>query len=312
MLLAVLAVASLGCPRFRPTLPMHARTGDVELSVGSIRFRPQEMVLVSQSTEPHALQRAWLTVPSRSPCEGGLEADALIVDEIASVGGELSPGRHQIAIRFREGAIDYTLDTVADLEIENGLCLRVPVLTQSVPLVAEKRPILVIANGLLGGPDLSGLEAVASLEVGAGAWLGDVLVNGQLGVGAGICVAAVCGKNSDGSLNDGLALPLALEARYPLGGVVVGKLTNAFYLGGRYTFEPVWLPTLAGERSFQVQALQGILGWGFGDALPGPILHLERAVPFELADPLGVAVAPGSSGSARFIGGVEIRYLFPL
>jgi hypothetical protein len=308
-----LAAASTGCPSFRPVSPMHATSEDVDLSLASVRFRPREFVLTSRSTMPHAVMRAWLTVPSRSPCTGGLEADTLVIDEIAGYSGALSPGTHQIALRFPENSVDYTLDTVADLEIEGGRCLRAPALSQAIPLVAEKRPVLVISTGLIGNPDLSGLSAVTSLEVGTGIWVGNLLVNGQIGVGAAICTAAVCGRTSDNGLNSGLAIPLALETRYVFGAATSGKLTSALSLGGRYAFEPVWLPALNGERSFQVQTLEGVIAWSFGDAISGPIRHAERALPFEMAVPLGVTVATGvPGGGVAFVGGVEVRYIFPL
>ena len=177
----------------------------------------------------------------------------------------------------------------------------------------RKRPVLVASTGLMGNPDIGGLRAVTSLEVGAGGWLGPFLVNFQVGVGAAICNAAVCGKDSSGNLNSGLAIPLALEARYSLGAGVIGRLQNAWFVGGRYAFEPIWLPTTAGQRAFQVQTLGAVLGWGFGDALPGPFRHLERAVPIEMAIPLGIAVAPdGLDRWIAFTGGLELRYLFSL
>jgi hypothetical protein len=315
--LALLATASLGCPRFQPTLPMHATTGDVDLALSYLRFRGPQVVLISRSTVPHTLVRAWATVPSRSPCTGGVEADALIIDEGVGegfgAGGALTPGTHQVALRFPDGSLDYTLDTVADLEIEEGACLRAPVLSQSVPLVPQKRPVLVISTGLLGNPDIGGLRAVTSLEVGAGGWLGPFLVNVQVGAGAAICNSALCGKDSSGNLNSGLAIPLALEARYGFGAGVLGRLQSAWFLGGRYAFEPVWLPATTGERSFQLQTLTAVLGWGSGDASRGPFRHLERAVPFEMAIPLGVAVAPdGLDRRVAFTGGLELRFLLNL
>ena len=311
--LVALATASLGCPRFEPVMPMHATTGDVDLALAFLRFRGPQVVLTSRSAAPHTLMRAWATVPSRSPCAGGVEADALIVDQGLGPAGALTPGTHQVAIRFPEGALDYALDTVADIEIEDGVCLRAPVLSQSVPLVPPKRPVLVIATGLVGNADIAGLRAVTSLEVGAGGWLGPFLVNVQLGVGAAICNAAVCGKDSSGNLNSGLAIPLALEARYGFGAGVVGRLQSAWFVGGRYAFEPVWLPAVGGERSFQVQTIGGVLGWAFGDAVPGPFRHLERAAPIEMAIPLGITVAPdGLNRQIAFTGGLELRYLLNL
>ena len=153
---------------------------------------------------------------------------------------------------------------------------------------------------------------MTSIEVGAGGWLGPFLVNVRLGTTA-ICNAAVCGKDSNGNLNSGLALPLALEARYGFGSGVIGRLQSAWFLGGRYAFEPVWLPVTAGERSFQLQTIGAVLGWGFGDGGPGPFRHLERAVPFEMAIPLGLALAPdGLDRRVAFTGGLELRYLLNL
>ena len=312
-LLAALAATTLGCPRFEPTLPMHARTGDVDLTLTSVGFRGPQIGFTSRSTAPHTLMRAWMTVPSRSPCGGGLEADALTVDDGRGPAGALTPGTHRIAIRVPEHSLDYTLDIVADIEIEDGVCLRAPALSQSVPLVPPRQPVLVISTGLVGGADLSGLRAVTSLEVGVGAWYGPVLLNAQLGVGVAICTPAVCGMDSKGQLNSGLAVPLALEARYAFGGGIIGRMQSAWFLGGRYAFEPVWLPAIGGDRAFQVHTVEAVLAWGFGDAVPGPFRHVERSVPFELAVPLGVAVAPdGLERQVAFTGGFEVRYLFSL
>ncbi len=312
-MLAALAMGSLGCPRFQPTLPMHARTGDVDLALASVGFRGPQIVLTSRSTAPHTLLRAWLTVPARSPCAGGLEADALTVDDGRAPAGTLMPGTHTVALWFPEGSLNVTLDLVADLELEDGGCLRAPVVSQTIPLVPARRPVLVVSTGLVGNADLSGLRAVTSLEIGAGAWLGHVLVNAQAGVGAAICTAAVCGMDSQGQLHSGVAVPLALEARYAFGGGISGKLESAWFVGGRYAFEPVWLPAIGGERALRVHTLEAMLGWGFGDAVPGPVRQIERAVPFELVVPLGIAVAPGAPDRrVAFTGGFAVRFLFGL
>ncbi|HEY7373416.1 MAG TPA: hypothetical protein VIF57_14750 [Polyangia bacterium] len=309
-----LAGATVGCARFAPTVPMHARTSDVDLAVESLGVRGPQVVLASRSTAPHTVVRAWATVPSRSPCRGGLEADALTIDDGPGIGGTLTPGAHAIALRFPQGSVDFGLDTFADIEIEDGNCLRVPVLSQSVPLVPiSKPPVFTIGMGVLGNTELSGLRAVTSFEVGAGAWLGPVLLNGQVGVGAAICTELLCGKSSDGQLNSGVAVPLALEARYALGAGVIGRLQSAGFVGARYAFEPVWLPAIGGQRSLQVHTVHAVLGWGFGDAVPGPFRRLERAVPFEVAVPLGIAAAPGApDGRVAFTGGLTLRVLFNL
>ena len=84
-------------------------------------------------------------------------------------------------------------------------------------------------------------------------------------------------------------------------------------IGARYGFTPLSLPAPDGERRFAVHAFEGVLAWGFGDAMPLGTRHLERAVPFELSIPFGVLVDPGSPGHrVAFVAGLDLRLLFHL
>jgi hypothetical protein len=84
-------------------------------------------------------------------------------------------------------------------------------------------------------------------------------------------------------------------------------------IGARYAYVPVRLPATNGERRFSVHALQGVLAWGFGDNLSGPFRHLERAISYEVAVPIGIIVDQGApAGGAAFAAGVEIRMMFHL
>jgi len=314
-LLVALALGCAACSHYRPTLPMGARTGDVDLTLVFLRLtvRP-EFVLESRSTAPHTLVRGWLTVPTRSPCGGGLEAKDLIIDEGRTQPGTLPAGVHQINVRVPiMESIDYSLDTVVDLEIEDGLCMRAPVISQSIPLLPDKHPMLVVTSGLLANPDISGLGGVASIEAGPGLWLGPIFLDVQAGIGAALCTPSACGRDSAGDVRHGLAVPFALEARYGLGSSVNPALASSFFAGSRYAFIPLRLPATDGERSFNVHTLVGVLGWGFADAAPGPFRHLEHAVPIELALPLGIVVEPnGPNRRVAFTGGMELRFLFSL
>src|SRR6185369_3996432 len=69
--LAALVVVGVGCARFEPTLPLRARTADVDLELRSLRVSGEkEVVYASRSTEAHQLGHGWLTVATRVPCSG--------------------------------------------------------------------------------------------------------------------------------------------------------------------------------------------------------------------------------------------------
>ena len=76
---------------------------------------------------------------------------------------------------------------------------------------------------------------------------------------------------------------------------------------------PFWLPLPSGSQRFTAQSAFGELGWGLLEVPPGPFRHLERAVPIEMAIPLGVTVQTGGGNAhAVFSGGLVLRYLLPL
>src|SRR5262245_7412234 len=144
-------VIALGCARFQPTLPMRARTADVELELQSIRVgKAKEIVYASRSTDAHQLPRAWMTVATRVPCSGGMEAASVVVDDGVGGPGALPPGAHQLRARFESEADDLALDLVMDVEVEGGGCLRAPVVSQSIPFVAPRRFVLTTSLDLGG------------------------------------------------------------------------------------------------------------------------------------------------------------------
>ena len=142
--------------------------------------------------------------------------------------------------------------------------------------------------------------------------MGPLLLTGQVGVGASLCNEATCGRDEDGNLNSGLSIPFTLDARYAFGTATVNKLVNIGLVGARYSFAPVSLPAMGGDRHFAVHAFQGVLAWGY-DTLKGPFRHVERVLPFEFAFPFGVLVDQGApQHKVVFVGGFEMRFFFHL
>ena len=130
-------------------------------------------------------------------------------------------------MKFDDRLSEFTLDVVLDLTIDDGACVRAPILSQIVPLEAEKRIVVVTASNIDINSELRGLGSVFDLQLGIGGWLGPVLLTAQAGVGEALCTPGVCGKESDGSLRSGTAFPFSVDARYSLGTTVVGAFTNA-------------------------------------------------------------------------------------
>jgi hypothetical protein len=312
-LLALGVAVGGACARFVPSVPVRARTGDVALDLDEVRVGVgRQIVYRSTSTTPHQLRRGWLTVPSREPCSGGAEATAVVVDEGLGPEGALPAGPHEVHVHLPQ-ADGFSLDTVIDLELEEGTCVRVPAVSQSVPLEPRRRVTLVVSTGLVGNTDLAGLRGVVGFEAGLGGWAGPVLLSGQLGLGATMCNAGTCGKDDHGNLKGGLAVPLALDARVSLGSAAVNRLRNFAFLGARYSFASVSLPARDGDRSFGVHGLYGVLSWAFGDVTPGPFRHHERGPVCEFAIPVGAVFAPSLAGKeVGFSGGFDLRFLFPL
>ena len=310
-----LAVLAPACVRFTPSLPTAARSGDVELRLQYLRMGGPSRGLAfgSHSAVPHTIRRGWLTVATRDPCSGGADVKAIEIDRGAVQDGVLPPGSHELAVRFEDPLDDLSLDVVVDLEIDEGACLRVPAISQSVPFEAEKQFVIVSGLGFEFNPDVSGLRGLFDFHAGAGAWVGPLLLTGQVGVGASLCNEGTCGRDEDGNLNSGLSIPFTVDARYAFGTATMNKLVNIGLVGARYSFAPVSLPTtMDGDRRFAVHAFQGVLAWGY-DTLKGPVRHVERTLPFEFAFPFGVLVDQGApQHGVVFVGGIEIRFFFHL
>src|SRR5262245_5067620 len=167
---AVAAGAMLGgaCGvQFRPSLPMRAQSNDVTLELKSVRVGlARNAVLESRSTAPHVLRRGWLTVPTRAPCSGGANITDISVDG-GGPDGFLPPGVNTLRLAYDDTLDSYTLDAVADLETDDGACLRVPVLSQSVPMEPAPRFVLALGVWVQGGTELAGVESLADVHVGA-------------------------------------------------------------------------------------------------------------------------------------------------
>jgi hypothetical protein len=309
--------AALGCAHFEPTLPLRARTDDVDLQLRhvSLGSNVRQAVYASRSTKPHEIAHAWLTVATRVPCTGGLEAAAVVVDDGAGALGVLPPGEHELRARFESGADDMALDLVLDVEVEDGVCLRAPAVSQSIPFEAPRRFVLATSLGIDGNADLAGLRSVVGLRVGGGGWVGPVLATAVVGLGASICNEGTCGRDSDNSLRSGLAIPAALDLRYSLGTTTRNRVTAVYLVGARYSFMSAGLPALDGDRRFAVHGFQGVLGWALSDAPRGPFLHRERTPLAEFAVPVGVywsPDAPAPAGNVVFAIGLDFRFLVPL
>jgi hypothetical protein len=310
---SLLAVA-LGCARFQPTVPLRAQTQDVDLALESVRAGgAKELVYASRSTAPHEIGHAWLTVATRVPCSGGLEAAAILIDDGLSVPGVLPFGAHEIRARFESSGDDLALDLVLDVEIERGGCLRAPAVSQSIPFVAPKRFVLVSSLDVGGNADLAGMRGTYGWRVGGGGWLGPVLVTAVVGIGGATCNEDICGRGSDNALRAGLALPAALDLRYSLGSSTVNRLTSVWMVGARYSVMPTRLPALDGERRFVVHGFQGVVGWAMTDAVRGPFLHRERMPLAEFAIPVGVYWSPDApTNHLVFAISLDLRFLIPL
>lgn len=307
-----LAAGAVGCrgPRYEPTVPMQARTGDVDITLKYLHTLKREFTFETHSTLPHRVRNAWLTVPSRAACSDGAKTETIRVDgEAATVFG---PGTHTVEVQFGAPGRSYREDLVVDLELEGGDCLRVPAISQSIPMQPNRPLVLIAALQAEGNADLSGLRGVAGVRLGAGGWLGPVLATAEAGIGGGLCNRTTCGQDGKGQLNNGIAFPLAASARvFPLSYTANGFFNTAM-LGARYTIMPVRLPALDGDRHFAVHGLHAILGWAVGDGAQGPFWHTERTAMFEIGIPIGIWVYPdASTNTVAFGSGFDIRVDIP-
>ena len=268
-----------------------------------------ELVFAAHSESTHVISRAWLTEPTRSPCTGGQEVNDLHVDGHSWV---LPAGDHEISVWPNTGNVDLSLDTVVDIETDQT-CLRAPAVSQSLPLDAPPRPALVSEMTVLFTPTPVGLRAFVGLEGGVGAWVGAVQVIAQAGYASAICQEWACGRDAQGNLRSGAAIPVSVEVRRALGVATVNHFANVLFLDGSYTVTPFWLPLPGGDQRFTAQSAFGEIGWGFVEVPPGPLRHLERAAPIEMAIPLGVTIQTGGGNAHTvFSGGLVLRLMLPL
>jgi hypothetical protein len=311
--LVALAALLGACGHFVPTVPTRSRSGDVDLELVEVVTGPRiGLVYRSQTGASHAIRRAWLTVPSRAPCSGGAEATEIAVDGQPAPDGVLPAGAHEVRVRLEAGT-HFTLDTVVDLQIEDGLCARAPAVSQSLPFESARRTLLVTSIGLNGNGDLDGLRGLVDFRIGAARWAGPVLLSAEAGIGAATCNPAVCGMTKNGEAKSGSAVPLSADARVAFDWGTLNLLTNFGLLGARYKFTPVTLPAMDGDRHFGTHGLFGVLGWAFTDAVHGPFHHVERGPLIEMSIPIGVLVAPElATQRAAFSIGFDMRMLFPL
>ena len=308
--LPFLALAcATGCLRaeLRPTLPMPSHSEGVDTRLEALNVgREREFVLRMTSGAPHHIHRAFLTVPTRLPCQGGLEPLALAVDGIAGV--VVAAGEHEVRASFARD--DFSMDLALDLDLDDGRCVRTAVYSTSLPFEARSRPVVSVSFPVLGNASLRGLRGIMAPQVGIGKWFGSLRLFGELGVGLAFCDERTCGKDGQGQNRTGWAIPFNLQASYRATRWELPNATSFGLVGLRYSYVPLSLPTLAGDNRFAVHGLHAELGFGLAEVLKGNFRHLERAEDIEVMLPVGVVIDP--VGKVAFSAGIAARFLIPL
>jgi len=309
----LLGLLPVGCvTHLQPTVPMGAQSGDLSLQLKMLKASTgRTFVLETHSQVQHTIRQGWLTVPTRAPCSGGESMDEVEVDGLEMTEAVLPPGVHELHARFLTHQSDFRLDVVLDLRLADGACVRSPVISQSLPLEVPSRPLLTFSTDVNGDSDLSGLRAVVGLQVGAAAWVGRFLLGGDVGAGMAMCNTETCGRTSDDNLRTSFTFPLQANASYRIGDVQRDLLFSTFLVGLRYSFFPISLPALGGERRFLVHGSYATFTWAFADPIRGPFLHQERRPLYQLVIPVGVLWEPDGQ-KAGFTGGMSVRVLLPL
>jgi len=310
----VLAAPVLACAgHYRPVLPMSARSDDLRLELRALRIlKYTEYIFRSDSASGHTLREAWLTVAGRAPCTGGQIADGLKVDD-----GEdfaLPPGTHQVTVVF-EGAPGDGLDVVVDLRMEDGRCARAPAISQSIPLEASQRYTLLLDTTLDGYQTLRGLDDTVGFRLGGGIWLGRTLVTAAAGLGISECEVSTCGPSGNNAKKPSYGLAASADLRYALAPYVFVDGPVLPSLGLRYSYTPVRVPALTGERRFDLHGLHALLclGIGPGRLQRGPFRRAERTQNMEVAIPVGVVLDPdGPTRKVAFSAGLAFRIQMPL
>lgn len=310
-----MAAALVACApaRYRPTVPMQARSADLQLGLRRLELGPgvARFVYQLQTGTARTIRQVWLTVPTRAPCSGGAKADTIRVD--GGDGGAVSAGPHSLEVEFAGAASATKLDLVVDVGFVGGGCARAPAISQSLPMTADTRFALLGTADAAAGQDLRGFGGVIAGRLGAAAWLGRVMIGLEAGVGSALCNVSTCGEGENGQIRSRVTFPLAINALYSFPTTLLPNGLDAWRLGAQYTLLPVRVPALTGERRFIVHGLQVMPGWGLGPLAAGPFVDAHRNLNMELFLPVGVFIDP--SGNSRTVGlyaGAAIRVLFPL
>jgi hypothetical protein len=308
------AVALIACAsaNYQPTLPMRARSGDLQLDLQKLHAgASREFVFQSRSPTPHTIRQGWLTEALRAPCKGGEEMIGAMVDGAA--GTALTSGTHELAVKFPGVPSDLALDLVVDLRLDDGGCARAPGLSQSIPMEAANRFTLLLSMPVFGGSDLRGLRTVYGFGVGAGAWFGRFLLTGEVGFGLAVCNESTCDRE-DKSLASKATFPLALEARYFFAPRFTPTGSGIGLLGLRYGFIPIVLPGRSGEQRFAVHTISAGPGWAFMifHTGAGPFRHAERTVLMETLIGPGLTIEASGEHQVALSLGLTFRVLLPL
>ena len=307
--IALVLACATGCVRaeLRPTLPMWSHSEDVDTQVDALNVGlKREFVLRMTSPAPHRIRRAFLTVPTRLPCQGGLEPLTVSVDGRPELA--VPVGEHEVRASFERD--DFSSDLVLDLELDEGRCVRTAVYSTSLGFAATSRTTISVSMPALANANLRGLSGIIAGQLGLGRWIGSVRLLGEVGVGGGFCRKETCGKNDQGGAKSGLAIPLGVEATYRAFQLDLPRGTSFGLVGLRYSYTPVRLPTLAGDDQFAVHGIHAQLGWQLVEVLRGNLRHLERVGGMEVTLPIGVLVDP--AGKAAFSAGLVARFLAPI
>jgi hypothetical protein len=307
--IALVIAFTTGCLRaeLRPTLPMRSHSEDVATQVAALNVgREREFVLRMSSPTPHRIRRAFLTVPARLPCQGGLDPLTVSVDGLPSL--DVAAGEHEVRASFERD--DFSSDLVLDLDLDEGRCVRTAVYSTSLGFAATSRTLISVSMPVLANTDLRGLSGIIGGQLGVGRWLGPVRLLGEVGVAGAYCRKEICGKDDQSSNKAGLAIPLSLQVTYRAFQFNLPRGTSFGMVGLRYSYVPLRLPTLTGEDRFAVHGIHADIGWGIVEFLKGNLRHLERVEDMELVLPVGVLVGP--AGKKAFSAGIVVRFLIPI
>ncbi len=314
-LLGLLAVASLAACQVavEPQRPMRGRSEDVRLDLRRIDVGPNVFVFDSHAAVLRRLRLAYYTVPTRVPCSGGVQARAITVDGEDGDRDQLPGGNHTLRIVFGRQSIAYDLNTVIDIETDDGTCLRTPAISQVVGLAPVSRWTLTISGEALTNTTFVGLRGIFGFAVGLGRWAGPVFVSGQVGAGQSVCAADVCGKDSNGQLRYQAALVADADLRLPLFTWEGPQASLIPSVGLHYGFASGSVPALAGAQRFSAHYLQAVLGFSMAGLTHGPFVQVPRASFYEFAIPFGVVMDPGGPDHrVAFAGGLQVRFVLPL